>query len=254
MFVHHLNPLFLDIGWFQIRYYGLFFAISVLLGVFVVRHFARVKRLSKITDDIVYEFTTYLLIGSLIGARLIFILFNDPLYYVHNPLEIPAVWHGGLAFYGAILGAIIVGHYYSKARKIPFYDLADLYIVPLAFGLFLGRIANFINGEVVGTPTAVSWCVVFPAVDNLCRHPVQLYASLKNLFIFCVLWFASARKHAKGFIFWLFFMLYAPIRFFIEFFRQSDYYVLGLSAGQIASIFVFILSAVMLCRVHKKKH
>jgi len=134
-----------------------------------------------------------------------------------------------------------------------FYDIADICVIPLAFGLFLGRIGNFLNSELVGRITDVPWCVKFKDYEG-CRHPSQLYESFKNLVIFAVLWFIKDKKLKKGIIFWSFILMYSTLRFFIEFFRFPDEqigFILGLTMGQWLNIVMFAVGIFFFIRINK---
>jgi len=239
MFYHNINPILLRLGPFEIRYYGIIFALGFILAYFFIYHLAKKRELELKKEDVA-DLILHLIIGTVIGARLFEIIFYNPAYYLSNPLEMFAIWHGGLSFHGGLVGAVIAGYLYSKKKKIEFYDLADITVIPLAFGLFLGRIANFINGELVGRVTNLPWCVKFQYYEG-CRHPSQLYESFKNLVIFFVLWFVKDKKLKKGIIFWSFILLYSSIRFLIEFLKDPGEigFILGLTMGQLLCIVMF---------------
>ncbi|HZX44845.1 MAG TPA: prolipoprotein diacylglyceryl transferase, partial [Candidatus Nanoarchaeia archaeon] len=156
MFYNNINPTFLKLGPFEIRYYGIIFVIGFIIAFFLIRYLAKKRELNLSKDD-VWDLLFYIALGAVIGARLFeVIVYNFP-YYLANPFEIIAVWHGGLSFHGGLIGALSAGWLFCRKKKIGFYELADIVVVPLAFGLFLGRIANYINGELVGRATSVPW-------------------------------------------------------------------------------------------------
>jgi len=240
MFYHNINPTLLKLGPFEIRYYGIIFALGFILAYFFITYLAKQRKLN-LTKDNTLDLLFYLIIGTVLGARIFEVLVYNLKYYLANPFEIIAIWHGGLSFHGGLVGAIIALFMYCKKRKIQFYDLADIIVIPLAFALFLGRIANFINGELVGRITNVSWCVKFKNYEG-CRHPSQLYESLKNLIIFSTLWFIKEMKLKKGILFWTFVLMYSTLRFFVEFFRAPDIqlgFIFGLTMGQWLNIVMF---------------
>ena len=253
MFYNNINPTFLKLGPFEIRYYGIIFVIGFIIAFFLIRYLAKKRELNLSKDD-VWDLLFYIALGAVIGARLFeVIVYNFP-YYLANPFEIIAVWHGGLSFHGGLIGALSAGWLFFRKKKIGFYELADIVVVPLAFGLFLGRIANYINGELVGRATSVPWCVKFRNYDG-CRHPSQLYESAKNLFMFFVLWNLKDRKIKKGTMFWGFVLMYSFLRFFIEFFREPDSqlgFIYGLTMGQWLNVLMFIVGGVFMWRVQKK--
>lgn len=262
MFYHNINPVLLEIGLFQIRYYGLFYALGFVIAYFLIYYLAKKKEL-KLTKDDVADYLVYEIIGIVLGARLIYVVFYNPLFYLQNPLEIFAVWRGGLSFHGGLLGAVTAGYLFCKKKKIEFYDLADISVVPVALALVLGRIGNFMNAELYGRLTNVNWCIDYSKnkfVENLpsgCRHPSQIYESIKNLAIFAVLWFIKDKKLPKGFLFWSFVTLYGLLRTIVEFFRAPDEqigFILNyFTMGQLLNFPVFLLGLYMLFRL-KKKH
>jgi len=262
MFYHNINPVLLEIGPFQIRYYGLFYALGFVIAYFLISYLAKKNQLG-ITKDDVADYLVYEIIGIVAGARLIYVVFYNPLFYIQNPLEIFAVWHGGLSFHGGLLGAIIVAYLFCKKKKIEFYDIADIGVIPVALALALGRIGNFMNAELYGRITNVSWCIDYSRnqfVENLpngCRHPSQIYESIKNLAIFAVLWIIKDNKLPKGFMFWSFVTLYGLFRTIVEFFRAPDEQIGFIfnyfTMGQLLSFPVFLLGACMLIKLKKKK-
>lgn len=253
MFTYNINPVLLDLGPLEIRWYGLFYVIGFAFGIWYLRKY------SKLTKEQVYDFFTYLILGSIIGARLFYMIVYNYSFYLSNPLKIFAVWEGGMSFHGGLLGAIIVSLWFCRKNKINFYYLGDILVVPLSLALFLGRIGNFINGELYGRVTDVWWCFDFG--DGKCRHPSQLYEAGKNLLNGIILFGLSKNKKLKeGTLFWGFWILYGFFRFNIEFFRQPDLqigdygiFLLGLSMGQILSGSMFIIGIVMLIWISSRK-
>jgi len=262
MFFHNINPVLLEIGPFQIRYYGLFYAFSFVFAYFLIYYLAKRKQLSMTKDD-VSDFLVYQIIGIVLGARIVYILFYNLTFYLKSPLEIIAIWHGGLSFHGGLIGAIIAGYLFCKKKKIEFYDLADIVVMPVALGLALGRLGNFINAELYGRITDVPWCIDYSRnqfVSDLpsgCRHPSQIYESIKNLMIFAALWVIKDKKLPKGFMFWSFVAMYGLLRTIMEFFRQPDEQIGFIfnyfTMGQLLSFPLFLLGVYMLYRLFRKK-
>lgn len=254
MFIHNIDPILLSIGPFQIRYYGLFFVLAFVVAYFLLVHLAKRKELSITKDDIA-DLLLYIVIGAILGARIFYVFVYNLPFYLNNPFEIIAVWHGGLAFHGGIIGASIAGIYFTKRKKIDFYELADIVVIPLALGLALGRLGNFINGELYGHITTVPWSVKFPDAEGF-RHPSQIYASFKDLLIFFTLWVVKDKNLPKGFMFWLFIVMYSTLRFIVGFFRVPDPqlgFILGpLTMGQILNIIMFFIGIFFIHRVYKK--
>ena len=261
MIYQNINPVILEFGPFQVRYYGLFWAIGFIIAYFMIYHLAKRKEIKLAKDD-VSDMIIYLMAGIILGARIIYVIFYNAAFYVQKPLEIFAVWHGGLSFHGGLLGATIAVFLFSRKKKIHFYELADLIAVPAALALALGRIGNFTNAELYGRITDVSWCIDYSKnqyVDGLpsgCRHPSQIYESIKNLLIFAALWTIKNKKLPRGFMFWTFVTMYGFLRFFIEFFRQPDEqigFLFGsLSMGQLLSLPLFLVGIFMLIKLKQK--
>ncbi len=256
MFYHNINPALLSIGPLEIRYYGLVYAIGFIAAYLLLRHTAKKGKIRNFDESKADTLIIYLVLGAIIGARFLLFVFYHPGTLIREPLEVLMIWHGGMSFHGGLIGAVIAGLLFCKKHKISFYQLADLAVLPLAFFLFLGRIANFINGELVGNRTSVPWCVVFPGYDG-CRHPSQLYEALKNLIIFFVLSFMYTKDNIKkrlkeGVIFWGFVLIYGALRLIITFWRDDPRF-LGLSGGQYLSLAMFITASVFLFKITRNK-
>lgn len=245
VYVYNLNPVIFSIGFIQIRWYSLVYIVGFILAFYVLK-FAIEKKKIKLTKKELDDFIFYFMISSIIGGRLGYVLFYNPLYYMSNLLKIFAVWEGGMSFHGGLLGAVLYSIYFTKRHKVTFYKLADLLVVPFAGVLVLGRIANFINGELFGhvtTPEKTPWCVVY---DGECRHPSQIYEAIKNLITFIVLLFMQFKiKLKEGIIFWAFVLIYGLGRFITDFWRApdpTDPMLGGLLIGQYLSLIMVIFS------------
>ena len=243
MFYLDINPVLFKIGALEVRYYGIIWLLGFVIAYFLVKHLVKKKDINLSVDDIDYLFLL-LLISGIVGARLFYILVYNFSFYLRHPIDIIAVWHGGLSFHGGFIGGIAALLFFCRKKKFDFFELADILVIPLAFGLFLGRIGNFINGELVGRETNVPWCVNFKGHSG-CRHPSQLYESGKNILIFSMLWILKNREYKKGTLFAAFIILYSSLRFFIEFFRAPDpqlgFLVFGLTMGQILNIAMLMI-------------
>jgi phosphatidylglycerol:prolipoprotein diacylglycerol transferase len=251
MFSHTLNPVIFALGAVEIRWYGLMYVLGFVFAYYFIPKISGRFGVDLSRDD-VSELLLYLAVGMLVFARLAEVLVYHPSYYFSNPQDIPAVWKGGLSFHGGLLGFIIGGFIYAKKKKISFLVLADVVVLPAVIGLFLGRIGNFINGELAGRITSVPWCVNFRNYEG-CRHPSQIYEAFKNLFIFGVLWHFKDKKPA-GFLFFLFLILYSILRAVIEqFFRQPETYILGITTGQFLSIFMFLAGVYGMAFIYDKR-
>ena len=258
VFIHNISPVLAHFSVFgiplEIRWYGLFYVLSFLIAYFMIKYLAKQRKLG-ITEDDVADLILYLLLGVVLGARLFYVIFYNPFFYLSNPLEIPAVWHGGLSFHGGLVGAVAAGRYFCRKKKISFYRLADIAVIPAALGLAFGRIGNFINGEVVGRITNLPWGVKFPGYEDF-RHSSQIYESFKNLFIFVTLWSIKDKKLPDGFLFWTFVTMYSIFRFLIEFVREPDAqlgFVLGpFTMGQLLTFPMFLIGVYMLYKLKRK--
>lgn len=238
MFIHNINPTLLSLGPLEIRWYGLVWAFGFFLAYLALKH--NHEKLN-LTLKQVEQFFTWLLVGTVVGARIVHVLFWGPTYYLANPLEVLFLWRGGLAFHGGLIGSILVTYYFAKKNNVSFYKLADVLVIPAAFALALGRIANFINAELYGKVTDVSWCVEFPTAQG-CRHPSQLYAAFGRFVAFGVLYFISKKDYKDGVVFWWFVILMGLVRIIVDFYRV-DYTLLALTMGQWLSIGMVVIGA-----------
>ena len=244
-FVDNLNPVLVHLGSLKIRWYGLIYALSFIIGYCLIRYLAP-KRGVPLDADGIADLFFYLLGGVMFGGRLGYVLFYNLPHYQHHPAEIVAVWDGGMSFHGGLIGVIVATLLFSWKTGISFWSLAEL-VVPVApLGLFLGRLGNFINGELWGRPADVPWAMFFPRAPlvhgmMVPRHPSQLYeASLEGLVLFAILWTLAQKPRPEGVLFGTFLTFYGLFRCFLEFFREPDQQ-LGLiggaiSMGQILSI------------------
>jgi phosphatidylglycerol---prolipoprotein diacylglyceryl transferase len=269
MFYHNINPVITTIFGFEIRYYGLFYIIGFIIAYFLLNYLVKIKHI-KLTKDDILDYLLYLGFGMIIGSRVIYFLVYNPAQVFNDPLIFFKVWHGGMSFHGGFIGAIIAGYIFAKKKKVNYYDLADITVIPLTLALFLGRIGNFINGELYGRKYNGFFCVDYSKNNYIngpqdCRYPSQLFESIKNILIFVPLFYLSIKKKMKkGIIFWLFITLYGLFRFFIEFVRQPDSHLgdegfifhilnIGISMGQILCFFMIISGLSMIYYISKKK-
>lgn len=262
MFINNINPVLLNLGPFEIRYYGLIYALGFLIGYLFLRQRIKQKCL-KLSHDALDNYFLWLVVGVVVGARLFEIIFFSWNYYASRPLEMFMIWNGGLSFHGGLVGAALVTYFFCKKHKLHFYDLADSLVIPAALALALGRIANFINSEhygMIADAVKTPWCVVYEKVDSFCRHPSQLYESITNFLTFGVLLFYDdySRKketYRKGTLFWVFVVMYGALRFLVNFYRDDPSYqlFLGISVGQWLSLIMVAVGLVFLLRIHKAK-
>ena len=242
-----IDPVLFSLGPIEIRYYGLVYVLGFILVTFLLLKYRDKLSLSK---DGVYDLIYILMLGVLIGSRLFHILFWEPSYYLSQPWKIFFIWEGGMSFHGGLVGTILAGYLFSKKNKISFYKLADFLIIPSLIALAFGRIANFINGELVGTITSVPWCFNFG--DGFCRHPYQLYSAIKRFtFVGILIYLQKNYNFKEGFIFWLAILLMGLGRFSIDFFRDEMVY-LSLTMGQWLSLVMVVVSAIIILKYYSK--
>lgn len=251
MFIHSIDPVLFSIGPIEVRYYGLVYAIGFVLLLLAFLKASKSRKVKNLTEDGAYDLTLYIIIGSIFMARLVFELVYNSQEFFQKPWTFFYLWQGGMSFHGGIIGASLAALYYTRKKKISFYEIGDISVIPLALMLGFGRIANFINGELVGTMTNVPWCVVFS--DGACRHPSQLYEAGKNFFIFGVLSYMRTFKQLrKGTLFWSFIGMYGLLRFLVSFYREAEYYFFGIGIGQWLSLAMVPIAAFMIFRIYRK--
>jgi prolipoprotein diacylglyceryl transferase len=253
----NVSPEIFHLGPVSIRWYGFLFAMAFVAGYFIMSTIFRKEYRPK--QDL-EQLSVYMIFGTVIGARLGHCLFYNPSYYLSNPLEILKVWEGGLASHGAAIGILISQYIFSKKYKN--YDLMwilDRIVIVVALGGSLIRLGNLFNSEIIGRPTEVSWAFIFSSVDDLPRHPTQLYESIAYLIIFIILWLVYQKldaKTKKGFLFGLFLILVFTFRFFVEFLKenQSSFEAgMAFNMGQLLSIPFVIAGIIFIARSSNKK-
>ena len=240
MFINNFDPVAFQIMSFEIRWYSLAYILGIVIGwILCKKIFIKNSDISEKFDD----YITYLIIGIILGGRIGYIIFYNFSYYLDNFLDIFKIWQGGMSFHGGLLGVIVSSYIFAKKNnQNPFFYLDQVSLVA-PVGIFFGRLANFINSELYGTTSDVPWSVIFIKVDNLSRHPSQLYeAILEGLILFVILIYFINRNYLNkpGLISGLFLIFYSLFRFLVEFFRVPDeqigYLILSLTMGQIISL------------------
>lgn len=251
----NIDPEIIRIGPFAVRWYGLMYLIGFSISYLLTLR--RVKReYPKIGRELIDDLYFYLILGLIIGARLGYVVFYNLDYYLRNPVEIFFIWHGGMSFHGGLIGSIVSGYVFLRRKKMDFFFFADLIIPSAPIGIGLGRIGNFINGELYGRVTQVPWAMVFPNAGDLPRHPSQLYeAFLEGLVLFLILWFYKDKKRFNGELFCLFLVLYGLFRIFCEFFREpeSPPFFSLITKGQILSIGMIFAGFLLNLRLRKSR-
>jgi phosphatidylglycerol:prolipoprotein diacylglycerol transferase len=232
----------------EIRYYGLMYVVGIVVGIILIQREVTRKNVNLTKDDVI-SYAFWIVIGGLLGARLYYVFFTWSDYYAGNPLEIFAIWHGGLAIHGGIIGGVLLAWLFSKVKKVHFFDLLDMTAPVLALGQTLGRLGNFMNGDAHGLPTELPWGIVFPtgsvAGDEFPGqplHPVMLYELVLNLISFFILWRLRRLEHRRGFIFALYILNYGLIRFFVSFFRADSLMLGNIRGAHVISV-VFVAGA-----------
>ncbi|MFH1582047.1 MAG: prolipoprotein diacylglyceryl transferase [Pseudomonadota bacterium] len=215
-----MHPVLLKLGSFSIYTYGFFIAMGFIAGILLAK--SEAKKLGEDPEKIM-DLSFYVLIAAILGSRLLYIFIN-PEIFLSDILEIFRIWNGGLVFYGGFIAALIVGLSYLKIKKMLLWRTMDIAALSLVLGQFLGRLGCFSAGCCYGKACNLPWAVTFTNPDTLAPigiplHPTQLYHAISNLSIFVFLWFFRRRKKFSGQLFWLYVMLYAASRSFIEIFR-----------------------------------
>lgn len=243
-----MHPVLITIGPVEIRYYGLMYVIGIIVGIILMRR--EVERTgTNLTKDDIISYAFWVVIGGLLGGRLYYVIFQWRQYYAGNPLEIFAIWHGGLAIHGGIIGGVLFAWVYARAKKAQFWTLLDITAPVLALGQAFGRLGNFMNGDAHGLPTNLPWGIVFPpgsvAGDEFPGqplHPVMLYELALNLISFFILWRLRKTDHKPGFIFAMYILNYGILRFFVSFLR-ADSLMLGNIRGALVISALFMAGA-----------
>jgi len=249
MFTNNFDPVAFQIFSLEIRWYSLAYIVGIVLGwIYCKRKLIKDQHIIDLFDD----FISYLIIGIILGGRLGYILFYNFEYYLENPMEILMVWNGGMSFHGGLLGIVVASKIFSKKYKLDQFIFLDLVALSAPIGIFFGRVANFINSELYGTETDLPWSVKFILIDNIKRHPSQLYeAFFEGIVLFFILryFFKKQYLNRPGQISGLFLIFYSLFRFLVEFFRLPDqqmgYLILNLSMGQLISIIFLIVGTLL---------
>jgi len=257
MFTNNFDPIAFQIFSLEIRWYSLAYIVGILLGWLYCK-----KKLIKnpYVLDVFDDYITYLIIGVILGGRLGYAIFYNLKYYLENPIEILMVWNGGMSFHGGLIGVIFASMLFSNKHKTNQFIFLDLVALSAPIGIFFGRIANFINAELYGRATDVPWSVQFIVIDNIKRHPSQLYeAFFEGIILFFILAYFFKKNYQKkpGQISGLFLIYYSTFRFFTEFFRSPDpqigYLILNLTLGQLISV-IFLIIGTLLFFIKKNEN
>ncbi|MDB3885900.1 prolipoprotein diacylglyceryl transferase [Candidatus Pelagibacter sp.] len=249
MFINNFDPVAFQILSLEIRWYSLAYIFGIIFGwAYCKKRLIKNQQILHLFDD----FITYLIIGVILGGRLGYVLFYNLKYYLENPFEALMVWNGGMSFHGGLIGVILATQLFSSKHKLDQFLFLDLVALSAPIGIFFGRIANFINSELLGRATDLPWSVQFILIDNIKRHPSQLYeAFFEGIILFILLGYFFKKNFLEypGKISALFLIFYSLFRFFTEFFRSPDpqigFLILNLTVGQLISI-LFLIAGMLL--------
>ena len=259
MFTHNFSPILFDLGFFSLRWYSLAYIIGIIFGwwygkIMIIQKFYPIDtEINKKFDDLI----TYIIFAIIIGGRVGYVIFYNLEFYFYSPLDILKIWEGGMSFHGALIGIIIVTYIFSIKKNLKTFFLLDIIACVAPVGIFFGRIANFINGELVGKVSNVPWSVIFPLIDMFPRHPSQIYeAVLEGLILFIILNIVVHKKnYISGTCSYLFLILYGLFRIFSEIFREPDpqigYFLGFISLGMILSFFMILSGLIIYYSIKK---
>lgn len=258
----NIDPVAISIGPINIYWYGIAYMLGMLLGLYYAK---KIVNKQKINSDLsidqrdIDEIFLWIVVGIILGSRIGYALFYNIDFYIANPISIFALWKGGMSFHGGVIGVLVAIISYSYVYKKPILELGDVICAVVPIGLFFGRIANFINGELWGKVTNVPWGVVFPRAGEYPRHPSQLYeAGLEGILLFIILAALIASKGLKkrGLISGYFLLIYSLSRILIEFFREPDhhigYIIPNVTMGIILSIPLMLIGLILVINSVKK--
>ena len=257
MFINNFDPVAIQILSIEIRWYSLAYVIGILLGWFLSKRiFIKDPLLKEKFDD----YITYLILGIIIGGRLGYVLLYNPNYYLNNLIDVFKIWQGGMSFHGGLIGVIAVSILFAKKNNQDSFIYLDVVSLVAPIGIFFGRISNFINSELYGIETNLPWAVKFIQVDDLYRHPSQLYEAIfEGLILFLILIYFRKKEFIKipGLISGLFLIFYSIFRFVIEFVRVPDdqlgYVFLNLTMGQVISFIFLLIGGYLVITKHEIK-
>ena len=258
MIVHNFDPILIDFGIIEIRWYSLAYIFGILFGWWYGKRLIKKQLEKKLIDLYTLKYddlVTYIIIGVIVGGRLGYVLFYNFNFYLENFFEIFKIWKGGMSFHGGFIGVALSILIFSKKNDLNYHIYFDNISAVAPIGLFLGRISNFINGELYGIQTQKPWGVVFPKIDNLIRHPSQIYeALLEGVFLFIILnLIILFRRNKPGLISAIFLILYGFFRIICENFREPDshigYIFQNYSVGTLLSFFMILFGILYSLRI-----
>ena len=254
----NINPTIVKLGMFEIRWYGLLYIVGFVIAFIFFKKFLSYRD-AKLDKESYEDLLFNLMLGVILGGRLGYIIFYNLPYYFSHPLQVFAVWEGGMSFHGGVLGVIIFGYFFAKKKKISFFQFADPMMPLAAIGIGIGRVGNFINAELYGRITSKPWGMIFPNSDGMPRHASQLYeAFLEGLVLFLITYYILKKTKAHGVVFWSWISGYGLFRFLVEFVREPDQHLglgfLSLSRGQMLSLPMFLVGIIAIIYLYKKEN
>lgn len=259
MLVHpQIDPIAIQIGPLAVHWYGLMYLLAFLFVLLLGRHRIKTRPDQGWSPRNLDDALFYGVLGVVLGGRLGYVLFYRPDYFFAHPLEIFYVWQGGMSFHGGFLGVLAAMWFFARKTGKPWLNVMDFLAPLVPLGLGAGRIGNFINGELWGRPTDLPWGMVFPHVDNLPRHPSQLYQfAMEGIALFVILWLFSRKPRPVGAVSGLFLLGYGFFRFVAEFAREPDDFLgllsLGLTMGQWLSLPMIVGGAILMMWSYKRQ-
>ena len=250
MYINNFDPVALSFFGIDIRWYSLSYIFGIILGwIFLKKKYLKDNiEINKLFD----EYISYIIFGIIIGGRLGYVFIYNLHYFINNPLKILYIWEGGMSFHGGVIGIIVSSYLFAKKFNKDIFIFLDLVCLAAPIGIFFGRLSNFLNSELYGRATEVPWSVIFIKIDNITRHPSQIYECIfEGIILFIILnYFTKFTFRRNGLISVLFLIYYSTFRFFIEFTREPDAHIglvfLDLSLGQIISMITIILAFLLL--------
>jgi phosphatidylglycerol:prolipoprotein diacylglycerol transferase len=256
----YLNPIAFSFGNFSVRWYSIAYLVGFIVIYSLLMHRLKRKEYKITQSSLIADFLLYSFVGLIVGARLGYVLFYNPLFFLRNPVAVVSpfdlsgnfVGIFGMSYFGGLIGIVIASLIFTKKNKINFFEWADFVIPAIPAGYFFGRIGNFLNGELYGKATSYWWGMYFN--NGSLRHPTQLYeAFLEGALLFVILWRLRNKSKFPGYLLVMYLFGYGIIRFFVEFLREPERaYYLSLTTGQILSLMIMIAAAIIFLRKTKK--
>jgi len=266
MIVHNFDPVLIDLGFFQIRWYSIAYILGIILGWMYALKIIKKTQINVENSELIKrsdfdDLIIYLVLGIILGGRLGYVIFYNLEYYIQNSLEIFMLWQGGMSFHGGLIGVIVAIFIFSKNKNVSFFRYSDIIACVTPIGLFLGRIANFINGELFGKISTLPWAIIFPNSGNISRHPSQIYeAILEGIVLFILINFLAFKKGLiikTGYISSFFLIAYSILRIFSENFREPDqhlgYFFNYFSMGTLLSFLTLISGFLIIFFIKKNE-